>query len=70
MHLETSFSGGLGSFRFVVGLDELQGLFQPKQFYDSLPCSCQQTWSSKAGGDLQGGLSKVSPGLRADWEKA
>ena len=26
----TGFSGGLGSMRFTVGLDDLKGLFQPK----------------------------------------
>jgi len=31
------FSGGLGSVRLTVGLDDLKGLFQPKQFYDSIP---------------------------------
>jgi len=34
-HLVTWFSGGLGSIRFTVGLDNLQGLFQIKRFYDS-----------------------------------
>ena len=28
--LGTWFSGGLGSVRFMVGLDDLKGLFQPK----------------------------------------
>jgi len=28
------FSCGLGSVRFMVGLDHIKGLFQPKQFYD------------------------------------
>ena len=28
--LGTWFSGGLGSVRFTVGLDDLKGLFQPK----------------------------------------
>ena len=27
-------SGGLGSVRLTVGLDDLKGLFQPKRFYD------------------------------------
>ncbi|KAK4832564.1 hypothetical protein QYF61_024064 [Mycteria americana] len=31
----TWFSGGLGSVGFMVGLDDLKGLFQPKRFYDS-----------------------------------
>jgi len=35
-HLGTWFSGGLGSVRFTVGLDDLKGLFQPKLFYDYL----------------------------------
>ena len=30
------FSGGLGSVRFVVGLEDLKGLFHPKWFYDCL----------------------------------
>jgi len=29
-------SGGLGSVRWTVGLGDLQGLFQPKSFYDSI----------------------------------
>jgi len=33
--LGTWFSGGLGSARWTVGLDDLTGLFQPKWFYDS-----------------------------------
>ena len=35
-HLGTWFSGGLGSARVMVGLDDLKGLFQPKRFYDSV----------------------------------
>jgi len=35
------FSGGLGSARLMVGLHGLKGLFQPKQFYDSV-ILCQQ----------------------------
>jgi len=31
----TWFSGGLGSVRFTVGLNDLKDLFQPKWFYDS-----------------------------------
>ena len=45
----TWFSGGLGSVRLTVGLDDLKGLFQPKRFYDSKlssnlyqHCSCQK----------------------------
>ena len=34
--LGTWFSGGLGSIRFMVGLSDLQGFFQPEQFYDSI----------------------------------
>ena len=34
--LGTWFSGGLGSARLTVGLDDLKGLFQPKLFYDSM----------------------------------
>ena len=30
------FSGGLGSVRLMVGLDDLTSLFQPKGFYDSM----------------------------------
>ena len=33
--LGTRFSGGLGSVRLTVGLDDLKGLLQPKWFYDS-----------------------------------
>jgi len=29
-HLGTWFSGGLGSVRLMVGLDDLKGVFQPK----------------------------------------
>ena len=36
--LGTWFTGGLGSAQLTVGLDDLKGLFQPKQFYDSI-CS-------------------------------
>ena len=35
-HLGTWFSGGLGSVRFMVGPDDLKGLFQPKYFCDSM----------------------------------
>jgi len=34
--LGTWFSDGLGSARFVIGLDDLKGLFQHKRFYDSV----------------------------------
>ncbi|KAK4811143.1 hypothetical protein QYF61_019774 [Mycteria americana] len=34
--LGTWYSGGLGSARLTVGLDDLKGLFQPKRFYDSM----------------------------------
>lgn len=30
--LGTGFSGGFGGLRFVVGLDDLKGLFQSKTF--------------------------------------
>ncbi|KAK4832046.1 hypothetical protein QYF61_020561, partial [Mycteria americana] len=30
------FSGGLGSVRLMVGLDDLKGLFQPKRFFARL----------------------------------
>jgi len=33
--LRTWFSGGTDSIRLMVGLDDLEGLLQPKQFYDS-----------------------------------
>ena len=32
----TWFSGGLGSVRLAVGLNDLKGLLQPKRFCDSL----------------------------------
>jgi len=32
--LEMWFSGGLGSVRLTVGLDDVKGLFQHKRFYD------------------------------------
>ena len=35
-HLGTWFSGGLGSLRLTVGLDDLKALFQPKRFYDPM----------------------------------
>lgn len=35
-HLRTWFSGGLGSVRLIVGLNDLKGIFQPKLFYNSL----------------------------------
>ncbi|KAK4832597.1 hypothetical protein QYF61_024388 [Mycteria americana] len=34
--LGTWFSGGFGSVRFTVGLDDLKGLFQPIRFCDSV----------------------------------
>jgi len=34
-HSGTWFSGGLGSVRLTVGLNDLKGLFQPKRFCDS-----------------------------------
>lgn len=34
--LGTCFIGGIGSGRFVVGLDDFKGPFQPKCFYDSI----------------------------------
>ncbi|KAK4821772.1 hypothetical protein QYF61_000833 [Mycteria americana] len=34
--LGTWYSGGLGSVRFMVGLDDVKGLFQPIRFCDSL----------------------------------
>lgn len=34
-HLGTQFSGGYGSVKFTIGLNDLKGLFQPKGFYDS-----------------------------------
>jgi len=33
-HLGTWFSGRFGSVRFTVGLDDLEGSFQPKGLYD------------------------------------
>jgi len=30
------FSGGLGSVRLALGLNDLEGLFQRKQYYDSM----------------------------------
>jgi len=35
-HLRTWFSDRLGSARLMVGLDDLEGLFQLKRFYDSI----------------------------------
>ena len=35
-HLGMWFSGGLGSVRVMVGLNDIKGLFQPKLFYDSI----------------------------------
>ena len=35
-HLGTWFSGGVGSVRLSVGLNDLKGLFQSKLFYDSM----------------------------------
>lgn len=34
--LGTSFSGGHGSAKLMVGLDDLYALFQPKSLYDSM----------------------------------
>ena len=33
--LGTRFSGGIVSVRLMVGLDDLEGLLQPEQFYAS-----------------------------------
>lgn len=33
------FSGGLGSMRLMVALDDLRSLFKPKRFYDSVKLS-------------------------------
>jgi len=35
-HLGTWFSDAPGSARLTVGLHDLEGLFQPKRFYDSV----------------------------------
>ena len=45
-HLGTWFSGGLGSVRFMVGLDDLKGLFQPKRFYDSMRDALNTHWQA------------------------
>jgi len=34
--LGTWFSGGIDSIRLMVGLDDLEGLLQPKRLYDSM----------------------------------
>jgi len=34
--LGTWFSGGIESVRLMVGLDDLDSLLQPKEFYDSM----------------------------------
>lgn len=39
-HLGTGFSGGLDCFGLVVGLND-RGLFQPKQFHDSVLLECE-----------------------------
>ncbi|KAK4817845.1 hypothetical protein QYF61_001007 [Mycteria americana] len=46
--LRTRYSGGLGSVRFMVGLDDLKGLFQPTRFCDSVkwPKEPQQQWQT------------------------
>lgn len=36
MPLGTWFGGGIGSAGLMLGSDDLQGLFQPKQFCDSV----------------------------------
>jgi len=44
-------SGGVGSVGVGVGLDELQGLLQPKRFYDSAAgCRCAGERGPGAGG--------------------
>lgn len=35
-HLGTWSSGGLVSVGFTIGLEDLEGLLQPKRFYDSM----------------------------------
>jgi len=38
--LRVLFSGGLGNVRFTYGLYDLEGLFQPKQFYECILTEC------------------------------
>ena len=44
---------GLGSVRFMVGLDDFNGLFQPKGFYDAMitsdPASAILKWLETSG---------------------
>ena len=55
--LGTWFSGGLDSVRLMVGLDDLRGLFQPKQFSDSvIKAFALGTWCSTGAGP-QGGCA-------------
>jgi len=35
-HLGTWLSGGLGSVRLMIGINDLKDIFQPKWFYDSM----------------------------------
>jgi len=35
-NLGTRFSGGMDNVRLMVGLNDLEGLIQPKRFYNSV----------------------------------
>lgn len=43
-HLGTWFSGELSSAELMVRLNDLKGLFQPKQFYDYILNRIQERW--------------------------
>ena len=61
-HLGTWFSGGLGSVRFMVGLDDLKGLFQSKWFYDS------KGLGTRIAASARGFLPRIQPELVHDYE--
>ena len=63
-HFETWFSGGLGSVRFTVELDDLKGLFQSKWFHDSM-----KIFHSSAGLVDTGGLDEgfFPPSVLLQW---
>ena len=58
--LGTWFSGGLGSVRFTVGLNDLKGLFQPKFFYGSMPDAVGAKGERPA-------LMRKMPGIWLNW---
>jgi len=51
--LGTWSSGGLHSVRLTFGIDDLEGLFQPEQFYDSMINVCFIEFSKSENSSYQ-----------------